>query len=280
MATGGLPRGGHVLRPVGLPHHVAADLGVAATAHHRARAVLGPAGPAPAARPAALAGLRRALRRLRGSGGHVPGTAARFPLDALLRGQLALHPERRQLLRPGQPAVPAHPHLVPGRRRAVLSGVAARGPRCAHTHGPAVGDPGRVGGGRPGLGRRNGAALSPRSRVDPAVLRDRHARPVHAGRRGPGVGAGALRPPPPCGRGPDRGAASSRGGSGVGGVEPLGPYPPVHSRGSRGGGRRSPLVAGLLQRLISLGGRVHGGRAVHGGRSALRGLRPTVMAGR
>ena len=141
-------------------------------------------------------------------------------------------------------------------------------------HGPAVGDPGRVGGGRPGLGRRNGAALSPRNGVDPAVLRDRHARPVHAGRRRPGVGAGALRPPPPCGRGPHRGAAYSRGGPGVGGVEPLGPYPPVDSRGSRGGGRRSPLVAGLLQRLISLGGRVHGGRAVHGGRPALRGLRP------
>ena len=75
-------------------------------------------------------------------------------------------------------------------------------------------------------------------------------------------------------------AAHSRGGPGVGGLEPLGPYPPVHSRGSRGGGRRSPVVAGLLQRLVSLGGRVLGGRAGHGGRPALRGLRPAVVAGR
>ena len=80
-------------------------------------------------------------------------------------------------------------------------------------------------------------------------------------------------------RGPERGEASARGGPGVGGVERLGPYPAVDSRCGGGGGRRSPLVAGLLQRLVPLARRVLGGRAGHGGRPALCGLRPAVMAG-
>src|ERR1019366_1056027 len=53
--------------------------------------------------------------------------AARLAVDPLLRGQLALHLRRGQLLLPDRPALPGVAHVVAGDRGAVLHRVAAGG---------------------------------------------------------------------------------------------------------------------------------------------------------
>ena len=102
MGAGRLPRRRHVLRVVGLPHHVAAARRVARYEHRAARCVLGTACPSPA--PGAVPRARRDLDLGVGGCSHRPSRRhpRRFAVDALLRRQLALHRVGPVVLRPVQ----------------------------------------------------------------------------------------------------------------------------------------------------------------------------------
>ena len=202
LAVGRLPRRQHVLRPVGIPHHLAPAGRVGPSPHHPARPVLGPPGPAAAAGPAPPAGRRGRLRPLLRHPRRVRQPPPRLAVDAVLRGQLALHRRRVQLLRRSRPAVPALPHVVAGDRGAVLHRVAAGGPGAPPPGPPTPPVPPTVA----GAGRRGGRgalasaadmrwSLPARRLGHPAVRRDRHPVPGHPGRRGAGHRAW------PCGPG-------------------------------------------------------------------------------
>ncbi len=129
LGQGRVPRGGRVLRPLGVPDHHAARPRVAARAVHRAGGVLGPPDPPPAPGTAAGHRVRRDLRVRRDAelrAGAAPLRRARRPL---LRGQLALHRRGPVVLRPLHVAVAVPAPLVARDRGAVLPGVAARSAR-------------------------------------------------------------------------------------------------------------------------------------------------------
>ena len=121
-----LPRRRPLLRPVGIPDHVAPAHGVTGERSHPVGRILGSPGPAPApgARPAARrrGGLLPRPRRAAGAGPD-PGRRVR---DDRLRRQLAVDRLRERLLRTVPAAVAARAHLEPRDRGAVLSRVAAR----------------------------------------------------------------------------------------------------------------------------------------------------------
>ena len=114
------------------------------------------------------------------------------PVRVVLLLQLVADRRQQQLLRRHRGGVPAHPHLVVGRRGAVLPGLAPGGAgRDDSQSNLRAGDPGPVGRcrwlGAVALGPRDGLALPPDGQHHPALLRDRHPRPVHPGRLGPGL---------------------------------------------------------------------------------------------
>ena len=127
-----------LLRPVGVPHHLAASVRAGALGPGPAAGLLGPPRPPPAPRPAPAA---RGAGRLR-AGGRTGGGAVTVALPrrghtALLR-QLAADRRRPQLLRPVPSREPAHAHLVPGRRGAVLPRLAAAVPRARLARPPSL----------------------------------------------------------------------------------------------------------------------------------------------
>ncbi len=114
-----------LLRPVGLPHHLAPRGRVAPVPDHQAGGVLGPSCPPPAARVV----LDAALRRLPGLGdrpqGHVRGAPARRAGHPALREQLALHSGQLELLQRDGGLLAPPAHLVACGRGAVLRDLAA-----------------------------------------------------------------------------------------------------------------------------------------------------------
>ena len=166
--------------------------------HHQARRLLGPTGPASPPRPARHAARRGALHRLSRPPGHVHPPPVGRDLRPLLFRQLALHRHRVQLLRPDRAHLSADPHVVAGRRGAVLSGLASRRPRSVQAVAEQGGPPRRLRGRGSGLGRRDGPPLLP-GRRQPALLRDRHPGPVPSGRRRSGRGPLAVVGSPPRG---------------------------------------------------------------------------------
>ena len=93
------------------------------------------------------------------------------PVRPLLLLQLVADPHQQQLLRGHRGRLPAHPHLVPGRRGAVLPGLAPGGPGGdapgPHLRPGHAGPVGAVDGRGGGLGRRDGPALQPRRPTPP-----------------------------------------------------------------------------------------------------------------
>ena len=151
-----------VLRPLGVPDHVAPGGRVAPEPDYQAGVVLGPPGPSPVAGAAADAALRRVLRLGDRARGHVWRAAARCALDPALREQLALHPGRVELLQRDGLGLTADPHLVARGGGAVLSDLAAGRAGRAALHQEPQGAPRRVRRGRRGLGDRDVRALQPR----------------------------------------------------------------------------------------------------------------------
>ena len=190
LAARRLPGRRRLFRCLRVPHHGAparpVDAGAVAVAG--AAGVLGPAG------AAVVAGARGpAHGPVRGRRPHRPrrrtDPARRHTGGAGLRGQLAAPFPPRQLFRGRGPAPPPAPFVVSRRGRAVLPGVAARGPgRCSHV--PAAGE-------SPVLdrGHRFGVLGSP------------HGRPV---RSRPRPVSGLLRHVHPFGRAHDRGRPGCR----------------------------------------------------------------------
>ena len=198
------------------------------TADHPPRPVLGPPGPPAAAGPPGHAHRGGHLRQGLRHPGRVRRSPARLAVDPLLRGQLALHRQRGQLLQPHRPTVTPGPHVVALHRGAVLHRVATGG--LAHVAPWAPAAPfsptvAAVGHGR-GRGRRLGprhAAVLPARRLGHAALRgDRHPFPGHPGGSGPG------RRHVPLGRAPHGGSGRGEpdGSSGSSGPIRL-PAPPA-----------------------------------------------------
>ena len=135
--------------------------------------------------------------------GGVRRPPARLALDPFLRGQLALHLRREQLLRPDRPAIAPRAHVVALDRGAVLHRVAAGGPVHA-APGPeapavetTVADLRHRGGGRHGLGRRHAVVvLRPPHVGDPPLRGHRHPMPGHPGGCVPGHRDGHVGPAP------------------------------------------------------------------------------------
>ncbi len=225
-----------LLRPVGIPDHPAAAGRARPLGAHRPGAILGAAGPAPSSCPGHPVDRHRRPGPVGAQRAVGLAAAGRQPVNAVLRGQLALRLLRPGLLRRvrGQVAPPAH--VVAGGGGAVLSVVAAdRGPHSRWGGGapPAASTgrrrrrsrrggaevprrprpPGGVGG-RHRHGRvcgRDGGAAPRRGQRQPAVLRDRHPGPGPARGRHPGGHPGgpsrlgpahAREPAPPVGWGP------------------------------------------------------------------------------
>ena len=164
---------------------------------------------------------------------------------------------------------PAHPHLVAGRRGAVLPGVAPGGGGRAPP-GPAVrpghrAAAGRVPGRRGGLGHRDGPALPPRGQHHPALLRHRHPRPVDPGGGGAGLCA-HPRPAPPGRRrhGPHGPLDTGQGGPHRGRPGRVRRHAGPHLRPDRHRGLRLP---GRLPPVGPVGRRHHPGGGVRGRRA-------------
>ncbi len=142
--------------------------------------------------------------------------------------------DRGELLRGHRGHRAADPHLVAGRRGAVLPGVAAGGPRRAPPRRSfrrgvrAVLVVAALGRGR--VGRRDGRPLPSRRQHHPDLLRHRHPRPVGPGRRRTGVPAHPGR------------ASTGRDGHGPRRPGPGGPCPADGGRPQRPGRDRGPVL--------------------------------------
>ena len=187
------PRGRHLLRPLRLPHHLAAGRRMVEERDRVLPPLLRASGPAAPSRPLHPVAARRRLRPVVRRDRHVEHAAGRRPGHHALRRQLALHLLRAELFRTFRSALAAPAHLVAGGRGAVLRGL-ARG-------GPVRPAPGRTagarrgGGGRHGrLGRPDPGALAPGRQRVAALLRHRHARAGSDGRSGAGHRGAGHRP--------------------------------------------------------------------------------------
>ncbi len=165
---------------------------------HPAGPVLDPTGPPAAAGPAGDAGRGGHLRQGVRHAGGVRQPPPRLALHAVLRGQLAFHLQREQLLRSDVTAFTAGAHVVALDRGAVLHRLAAGGPVDAAPgpEAPAVQAAVahlRHGSGRsPGLGGRYAVLVLPPRLGDPALRRYRHPLPGHLRRRFAGHRHGHL----------------------------------------------------------------------------------------
>ena len=217
----------------------------------RLGSVLDTAGAAAAAGPPPAAHRRGRLRPLLRLAGRVRLAPPRLAVDAVLRGQLALHRGWLELLRPVGPALAAVPHVVAGDRGAVLHRVATGGTRpppprpATAAVPPAVAGARRRRGRRAGLGGRHALVLPPPRKRDPPVRGDRHPLPGHPGRGGAGHRHGHVGAAPA-----GTAAAGSRPGRAG-----AGPDPPV-CRHRRPGSARRPRRRDV-QRRRGPSGRAH-----------------------
>ena len=125
VGDGRLPRRRHVLRPVGVPHHLAAAQRVRPRQGGVVHLVLGPPRPPPAPGALRRADRGRRLRRVHRRLVDARRPAQRHVRHALLRRELALHRLGPVVLRTLQRSVAAAARVVAGDRGAVLPGVAA-----------------------------------------------------------------------------------------------------------------------------------------------------------
>ena len=192
MGSRWLPRGRHVLRPLGLSDHEPAPGRVHPCTPDRPSRLLGATGSAPPPRALRRARCDRGVRRVVGTRGGAEATTGRRPGRPPLLGELAVHPGPPLVLRPVRCAVARRAHLVAGDRRAVLPGVAPRG-RCVlgARPGPASATRRFRDGRRGRVSSADGVAR--RFRPDPRLLRQRHARALasrrHLARDAPGAPA-------------------------------------------------------------------------------------------
>ncbi len=205
-------RGRGVLRPVGLPYHLAAPVRVGEIVGDLARSVLGPARAAAVAGAVLPGGGDRALLRGGGVGAGDSGPEGRWDLGADLLQQLASDRGRDELLRGHGTGVAARAHVVARDRGAVLPrmadrarrGAVARESRQRRPRGPRH----RPGDRRP-WGREPPAAARPlrRNRHGRDRLGGRHSNPV---RGRPQSGSRLLRDRHQGGEPADRGLAGDR----------------------------------------------------------------------
>ncbi len=187
------PRRGHLLRPLRLPHHLAAGRRMVEDRDPLLPPLLRAPGPEAPPRPLHPPPARRRLRPVVRRDRHVEHAARRRPGHDSLRRQLALHLLRAELFRAFRSALAAPAHLVAGGRGAVLPGLAGGGPlrpapgRTAGARRGGGGQYGRLGGADPGAPAPGGQRVA-------ALLRHRHARPGSDGRCGAGHRRAGHRP--------------------------------------------------------------------------------------
>ncbi len=192
-----LPRRRSVLRPERLPHRRQAPRRAPGHGPHRPRGLLERALPPAAAGPAVRDGGRGRLRPVLRRAAHPSRHPHRQLRGARLRGQLALHPRRRGLLRRHGRPVSGPPPLVALGRGAVLRAVPAAAAGhglvgCARRHLPTgaalVGGPGG------GVHRLDGVSGLARRRGHPPLRGHRHPSGHHPRGRAGGRGGPRLAP--------------------------------------------------------------------------------------
>ena len=180
-----------ILRPLGLPHHLASPRRMAPGTDDQARGVLGPPGPPPAPGAPPHAALRGVLRVRDRPQGHLRGVAARCSGHPSLREQLAFHSRQLQLLQRDVGFLAPAAHLVTGGGGAVLRDLAAGRAR-GHALHPQPARPVRpLLRGRHRVGSLDASRVRRRRQHQPRLSRDRHALavPLHRLRAGRGTRA-------------------------------------------------------------------------------------------